>query len=240
MADILSGYLYALQQGELARQSAVQQAETEARAEGLRLGARQLAEALEEARRSIGMDLHDQTVADLSRIARNIRRLADGGGAKGPDLDALEDDIAHCLRELRVIVDDARPSVLELFGFAAAVEALMSRNASQPVDWQVVDDSGGLVDRLPAHTQVALYRIVQEALNNAFRHSGAAQIAVRIAAKGAMVTIRVQDDGSGVSTDQRRASGLVNMRTRAALIEAGFRLKSGPKGTEVKLEIESP
>lgn len=243
VADILAGYLYALQQGELARQSAVQQAETEARAEGLRLGARQLAEALEEARRSIGMDLHDQTVADLSRIARNIRRLADGGGAKGPELAALEEDIAHCLRELRVIVDDARPSVLELFGFAEAVEALMSRNAAQlpaSVDWQVVvDDSSGLVDRLAAHTQVALYRIVQEALNNAFRHSGARQIAVRISGKGSAVTIRVQDDGSGLLADQRRTSGLANMRTRAALIEASFRLKSGPKGTEVRLDIES-
>lgn len=244
VADILSGYLFALQQGEIARRSAVQQAETEARAEGLRLGARQLAEALEDARRTIGMDLHDQTVADLSRIARNIRRLADRGGALDSELAALEEDINHCLRELRVIVDDARPSVLELFGFADAVEALMERSAAQlalSVDWQVTDLSGGVLDQLPGHTQVALYRIVQEALNNAFRHSGAGRIAVRIAANGARVMIRVQDNGQGFASDPRRhAAGIANMRTRAALIDAGFRLKTGPQGTEVRLEIETP
>lgn len=243
VADILSGYLYALQQGELARQSAVQQAETEARAEGLRLGARQLAEALEDARRTIGMDLHDQTVADLSRISRNIRRLADRGGATDSDLSTLEEDINHCLRELRVIVDDARPSVLELFGFADAVEALMDRFASQlmtPVEWQVTDDSGGMIDRMPDHSRVALYRIVQEAVNNAFRHSGARQIVVRITVSGPRATIRVQDDGRGLTSEKRRhASGIANMRTRAALIDVGFRLTSDRRGTEVRLDIDS-
>jgi signal transduction histidine kinase len=241
VADILSGYIYALRQGELARKIAVQQAETEARAEGLRLGARQLAEAMEEARRTIGMDLHDQTVADLSRISRNLRRLAERGGAVGGELAALEDDVSHCLRELRVIVDDARPSVLELFGFVEAVEALMSRSASQmatPVSWHMTDDSGGTINRMAPRIQVALYRIVQEALNNAFRHSGAARIDVRITASGDKVTIRVQDDGSGVTQESRRqSSGIANMRTRAALIDVGFKLKSGPQGTEIRLDI---
>jgi signal transduction histidine kinase len=244
VADILSGYIYALRQGELARRIAVQQAETEARAEGLRLGARQLAEAMEEARRTIGMDLHDQTVADLSRISRNLRRLAERGGAAGGELAALEDDVSHCLRELRVIVDDARPSVLELFGFVEALEALMSRSASQmptPVNWHMTDVSGGMINRLPARIQVALYRIVQEALNNAFRHSGATRIEVSITASGDTVTIRVQDDGTGVTHESRRpSSGIANMRTRAALIDVGFKLKSGRQGTEIQLEIDVP
>ena len=232
---------YALKQGEIARRSAVERAETEARAEGLRLGARRLAEAMEEARRTIGMDLHDQTVADLSRIARNIRRLAVRGGRPDTELSALEEDINHCLRELRVIVDDARPSVLELFGFGEAIEALMERCAAQlalPVKWQVTDTSNGLLDNLPQHTLVALYRIVQEALNNAFRHSTAERIEVLISARGARVTIRVVDYGTGMADDLRRdASGIANMRTRAALIDAGFRLRSGPRGTEIRLEV---
>lgn len=243
VADILSGYIYALRQGELARRIAVQQAEAEARAEGLRLGARQLAEAMEEARRTIGMDLHDQTVADLSRISRNLRRLAERGEVVGGELAALEDDVSHCLRELRVIVDDARPSVLELFGFVEAVEALMSRSASQmatPVTWNMSDDSGGMINRMPARIQVALYRIVQEALNNAFRHSVASRIDVRITASGDKVTIRVQDDGTGVTHESRRpSSGIANMRTRAALIDVGFKLKSGPQGTEIRLDIDA-
>lgn len=243
VADILSGYIYALRQGELARSIAVQQAEAEARAEGLRLGARQLAEAMEEARRTIGMDLHDQTVADLSRISRNLRRLAERGEVVGGELAALEDDVSHCLRELRVIVDDARPSVLELFGFVEAVEALMSRSASQmatPVSWNMSDDSGGMINRMPARIQVALYRIVQEALNNAFRHSAASRIDVRITTSGDHVTIRVQDDGTGVTHESRRpSSGIANMRTRAALIDVGFKLKSGSQGTEICLEIDA-
>ena len=109
-----------------------------------------------------------------------------------------------------------------------------------PVKWQVTDNGSGVIDRLPSHTQVALYRIVQEALNNAFRHSGAARIAVQIAASGPRASIRVQDDGKGLSIEVRRhASGIANMRTRAALIDAGFKLKSGPQGTEIRLEIDS-
>jgi signal transduction histidine kinase len=80
---------------------------------------------------------------------------------------------------------------------------------------------------------------VQEAVNNAFRHSGATEIAVQIAASGSRATIRVQDDGKGLTSHLRRhASGIANMRTRAALIDARFKLKSGPKGTEIWLEID--
>ena len=56
---------------------------------------------------------------------------------------------------------------------------------------------------------------------------------------GQRVTIRVQDDGKGVTSESRRpSSGIANMRTRAALIDVGFKLKSGPQGTEIRLEID--
>lgn len=242
VADILLGYLFALQQSELARQIEIRQVETAARAEGLRIGARQLTEELEHARHAIGMDLHDQTLADLSRIARNLKRLTGKTTLRGQELQPLEEDVNHCLRELRVIVDDARPSVLELFGFAQAIEALLERCArTAPLKWQMHDTSGSALDALPATIQVALYRIVQEAVTNSGRHSGAGLIEVRIWLEGHAAVISVRDDGCGIpQAVGQRNGGLGNMRTRASLIEAELAITSNPDGTEVLLAVPLP
>ncbi|MEO5807121.1 ATP-binding protein [Devosia sp.] len=243
VADILSSYFFALQQSELVRQSELQQVQAEARAEGLRIGALHLTEELENARQALGMDLHDQTLADLSRIARGLERAVGKPSLRGAELQPLHDDIEHCLRELRVIIDNAKPSVLQFFGFGQAVEALLERSVSSSagLTYCLQDDGDTGLDELPPNTVVSLYRIVQEAINNSVRHARATHIAVSLNRHRGAARIVIADDGIGLGTAPgRRTGGLSNIRTRASLIEADLTVASGSDGKGTRLEILLP
>jgi signal transduction histidine kinase len=241
VADILSSYFFALQQGELARQSEFQQVQAEARAEGLRIGALNLTEELENTRQAIGMDLHDQTLADMSRISRTLKRLMTHTTLRGSELQPIHEDIEHCLKELRVIIDNAKPSVLQFFGFGQAVEDLLERSvrsASSQLTYSLHDDGSSSFDDMPPNTVVTLYRIVQEAINNTVRHANASKIEVRLMQQEQNSHIIIEDDGLGLSkTTGRSTGGLNNMRTRASLIQAKFTAAARPTGKGTKLEI---
>jgi signal transduction histidine kinase len=244
VADLLAPYFFALQQGQLAREREVQQVEAEARAEGLRIGALQLTEELENTRQAIGMDLHDQTLADLSRIARGLKRIAEKPTLKGPEIGPLQEDMEHCIRELRVIIDSAKPSVLQFFGFGQAVEALLERSvggAPAAMTYSLRDNSGGRLDDLPPNMVVAAYRIVQEAITNAVRHAHATHLQVELLASQDRATIVIEDDGTGLAgVAGRRTGGLSNMQTRASLIQAELRVAVGEAGQGTRLELLLP
>lgn len=240
VADILSPYFFALQQSELARQSEMQQVEAEARAEGLRIGALHLTEELENARQAIGMDLHDQTLADLSRMSRTLKRLVTKSSVRGAAMRPLLDDMEHCVLELRVIVDNAKPSVLQFFGFGQAIEALLERcvGGAARLDYRLHDNGSSGFDRLPPNVVVSLYRIVQEAINNIVRHASASKVEIWLTSCDGSARIIIEDDGVGFSSaPPRRGGGLANMRTRASLIEASLTMAVGSLGTGTKLEI---
>ncbi len=244
IAEILSPYFFAIRAAEQARTASVTEAEARAREEGLRQGALRLTEALEAERQRIGMDLHDQTLADLTRLARRVERLAAGPDLAPADLAPVADSLQSAMAALRQIIDAAKPTVLHLFGFAEAVEGHLDRalrDSGQPIRTTLTDDSAGLFDRLPAPEATALLRIVQEAVNNAVAHAQASRIAVHLSADPAVTVI---DDGIGLSPARRRqgagsGSGIGNMRTRARLIGARFTLGPGDggRGTAVRVEL---
>jgi signal transduction histidine kinase len=244
IADLLAPYFYALRAAEQARASAIVEAEARAREEGLRLGARKLTEALEAERQRIGMDLHDQTLADLTRLSRKLERLAHAPTVSGEALDPIIRSVQHCMHDVRQIIEEARPSVLQLFGFTQAVENHLERSvrdSGAPVDWNITDETAGVIDALPQNVATALFRIVQEAINNAIRHSNAPRIAVDLRVTPSNLRISVRDNGLGIAPDQKRqGSGIDNMRTRARLISARcevVRNKEGGTSVEVSLPI---
>lgn len=201
--------------------------EAEARAEGLRIGALHLTEELENARQAIGMDLHDQTLADLTRLSRTLKRLLPRESIRGGDLQPILEEVEYCVRELRVIIDNAKPSVLQFFGFGQAVEALLERSVraeSTLLDYRLIDDGTFGIEDLPSNTLVALYRIVQEAINNTARHANASHIDVELTrlVEASASWCRAHN-GSGLpKASSRRRGGLSNMQTRASLIGATF------------------
>ena len=243
-ADLIAPYIYALIQTEEARRAMLAESETRNRAELLRVGASQLTEGMERERRRMAMDLHDQTLGDLARIARQVSAFRSRGMARTAQLADLEQEIAGCLAELRHIVDDMRPSVLELFGLRDAVEAHLNRSvarAKPPIAVRIADTSDGSADSLSETMRTALYRIVQEAINNAVRHAAPGRIEVLLASTDSEFRVVVTDDGHGCgAVDPAAHGGIGHMHTRAALIGARLRFEpAGRKGgTKVVIEID--
>ena len=246
IADLLSAYFFALRAAEQAQRSAIVEAEARAREEGLRQGALNLTEALERERQRIGMDLHDQTLADLTRLARRLEKLGAGETYQGAALEPLLRALQMSIKDLRQIIEQACPSVLQLFGFAEAVENHLERSILESgtvVNPYLHDESGGAIDRMNQTVRIALFRIVQEAINNAVRHAGAANVSVSIRRRSRAVCICVGDDGEATKPLRPRlGGGIDNMKTRARLIAAALTIGSNPdgKGTQVRVSLPLP
>lgn len=244
IADLLAPYFFALRAAEQAQRSAIVEAEARAREEGLRLGALRLTEALEAERQRIGMDLHDQTLADLTRLSRKLERLARAPVISGEALDSIIRGVQHCMHDVRQIIEEARPTVLELFGFAEAVENHLERSvrdSGAPLAWTIEDQAQGVLDLLPQNVATALFRIVQEAINNAIRHANAGRIDVGLRATPANLRIMIRDDGTGIAPDQKRQGvGIDNMRTRARLISARFEVIRNKSDSGTSVEVSLP
>ena len=244
VAELLSPYFFALRAAEQARQSAIVEAEARAREEGLRQGALRLTEALEAERQRLGMDLHDQTLADLTRLARRLERLSLAEPVDRTEIAAAAEALQASMAALRGIIDEAKPTVLHLFGFTQAVENHLeraARDSGQPIETELHDLSAGLIDEMPATVAVALLRIVQEAVNNAVSHAGAGRVEVWLGTSRNQIVLTVTDDGRGIANAHRPGgTGIDNMKTRARLIGARFSLGSGRDGRGTLMRVVLP
>ncbi|MEU6997487.1 histidine kinase [Nonomuraea sp. NPDC046570] len=187
--------------------------------------------AREEERRRLRRDLHDGLGQSLGGMAMSINaaRLAvrdspDQAETMLAELRAGMDAVSSDIREL---VYGLRPPALDELGLAGAVEKL----AGLPVETS--GDLGGL----PAAVEVAAYRIIQEALNNARKHAGAANMWITLE-RAANLRITVRDDGRGLPADLRRGIGLGSMSERAAELGGTCTVRPGPGGgTMVHAEL---
>ncbi|MFN2498003.1 MAG: two-component regulator propeller domain-containing protein [Pyrinomonadaceae bacterium] len=191
-----------------------------------------LANEAERERRRIARDLHDQTLADLRHLMLLTDQppAADAGQRIPLNTSGLRTEIESISQEVRRICEDLSPSVLQNVGFAAALEFALSHAVQDaPADGKFsyefqCDD--GLEERvqLTPNVQMQIYRIVQEALNNICRHSGASHVKMHVGiTRGDSFELTITDDGR--EFDPRRETrkegrGLANMRARASLIEA--------------------
>lgn len=203
-----------------------------ARLSGELVGARSRIVTTREAeRRRLRRDLHDGLGADLGSqaiVLDAIRRLVRSDPARAEQLllDAREHTQAAVL-DLRRVLDDLRPAVLDDHGLAAALEALVDRYEAGPIGVELETE---LAVEPPPAVQTAVLRIVAEALNNAVRHSGATLCSVRVSGTDSAVSFSVRDDGRGISEDRPRGVGLSSMRERAAELGAALSVRDVPDG----------
>ena len=150
-----------------------------------------LANEAERERRRIARDLHDQTLADLRHLLLLSDQLpANGEAGSGKQLDpaVLRTEIESISQEVRRICEDLSPSVLQNVGFAAALEFALSHSIQDaPVDKRfeyefVCDESLEEHAQLPPNVQMQIYRIVQEAVSNIWRHAGATHVKMTVTA----------------------------------------------------------
>ena len=206
----------------------------------------QLADETEGERRRIARDLHDQTLADLRRLLLLTDRLpADDGassnGEQGAVLPAaFRSEIESVSAEIRRICEDLSPSVLENVGLAAALEwALSNAVAHLPPDRRFayeISCQDGIEERvrLSPVMQIHLYRIAQEAINNALRHSGATIVRLQATVEaGGDLVLEIADNGRGFTYPPtgKKGRGIANIHSRASLIDAVVDWHSDEHGT---------
>lgn len=198
----------------------------------------QLANETETERRRIARDLHDQTLSDLRRLMLLTDQLPLNESSNGHvEPSKIRAEIESVSTEIRRICEDLSPSALANVGLGAALEwALADAVGHQPpekrFEYEFVCDPG--VDerlKLDAASQIQIYRIVQEAISNVCRHSGATHVKLSLAveADGELV-IELEDNGQGFDTNKlgKIGRGLTNMRSRASLIEANVNWSARP------------
>ena len=203
-----------------------------------------LANEAERERRRIARDLHDQTLADLRHLLMLSDQLpANGAAGKQLDPTLLRTEIESISQEVRRICEDLSPSVLQNVGFAAALEFALSHAVQDAppdrrFDYEFVCDE--LLEehaQLPPNVQMQIYRMVQEAVSNIWRHAGATHVKMTVAADpGGDFVLRLQDNGRDFDPGQQKnleGRGLANMRARASLIDAEISWEKSPEGGTV-------
>ena len=194
--------------------------------------------AQEDERARLARDLHDEVNQALTAV---LLRLQATALAAPPELaEELRETQAvatQAMGELRRLSHELRPTALDDLGLAAALRTqieMISARAGMDVRLQM----GGDVDDFREDEQLVVYRVVQEALSNAVRHSEARHVTVTVRRKGARGVVRVEDDGRGIDPHAIRGHGLAGMRERAR--QAGGRLDvltTRGGGTTIELEL---
>jgi PAS domain S-box-containing protein len=197
----------------------------------------QVISAQEDEQRRIARELHDATGQSLTSLLVRLRALEDAGTLEDARAGVrdLRGVTARTLDEVRQLARGLRPVALDELGLAAALEqqaAEYARARGIRVEVQVRGVDAG---RLPATVEIALYRIVQEALTNAAKHAAAQTVSIVVRRQGSAVQAIVADDGCGFdvatalgATGSRAGLGLHGMRERAASLNGSVTIESTP------------
>lgn len=208
--------------------------------------------AQEDERARIAREVHDgpaQLFAGFVHAVEYAQTLIARGAdtaAVQKELETLKADIRRGLAELRRFIFHLRPPALQDLGLVAAIRQVAdeaSRMAGLAVEVQA-DDAAR--DRgLPPEVEVSLFRIAQEAIQNAVKHARAKRVVVRIKRSDRGLVVEVEDDGRGLEATPSAAAllegrklGLIGMRERADLVGGRLAILSSPGGgTLVRAEI---
>jgi PAS domain S-box-containing protein len=206
---------------------------------------RRLIGAQEDERRLIALEMHDQFGQQLSALVLKLSELKRAVGRRASYADSLESlqRMAKQLdRDLEHIVGRLRPTALDDLGLVAAVghySKHWSDDYHIPVE---VHASGMEPTRLTNELGTALYRIIQESLNNVAKHAQATCVSILLDQRSERISVIIEDDGVGFDAEQpdttRQRFGLIGMRERATLLGGRLDIESHPgTGTTVVARI---
>jgi signal transduction histidine kinase len=201
---------------------------------------RQLVTAQEEEQRRISRELHDQMGQSLTGLKFILDTLARRGGTSQAQLIEAVSIVNDLMTRVGELSLDLRPAVLDDMGVLPALGTLIERFNRQ-TGIAVTFEHEGLQERLDPTLETTIYRLVQEALTNVARHSGAREVTVRVVSDSA-VFVEVLDPGRGFDPQQqaesRQSRGLLGMRERAALVGGTLSVESTPgSGTRITARL---
>jgi two-component system, NarL family, sensor histidine kinase UhpB len=205
--------------------------------------------AQEDERKRIARELHDDTSGALARVLLNIQvledTLPDAYGELRDKIRATRTLAEQTLENVRKIIFDLRPTLLDDLGLAAAVH-WYAKNHLEPTGILVRLKVSNELGRASATIETAMFRIAQEAITNIIRHAHARNVHIRLVREQAHWILVVEDDGQGFDVDAvmhessgERRWGLFGVQERTALLGGHFRIESHA-GAGTKLQVEIP
>jgi two-component system, NarL family, sensor histidine kinase UhpB len=209
------------------------------RLERARHEATRTALAAQEAERlRVARELHDEIGQTLTAVAIQAGGAARGDSEHAQALRDVANGVRESLEEVRRIARELRPEALDDLGLVNALIALSTRIGAQDGP-RVRRDLQPKLPPLSPDIELVIYRVAQESLTNALRHSGAREATVSLRADAESVTLAVTDNGAGLPAKlPRYSSGISGMRERALLVGGMLSLTSIPgQGTEVRVTI---
>jgi len=198
--------------------------------------------AAEEERKRLSRELHDDTAQRLAALMLRLRSMR--SEVNDPSLDrrfeAFRSELLDTLESIRRYARGLRPPALDDAGFEAAIRGLARDMAEVGLDVRVSVEE--LPPRLDEAVELALYRMIQEALSNVVRHSGAPEAILRMGMEDGRLSVVAADRGSGFNVerewDRGEGLGLFGLRERAEQIGAALDVRSSPgAGTTVRIEV---
>jgi signal transduction histidine kinase len=211
--------------------------QTQTDAEARRETLARVIETQERERRRLAQDLHDRTAGGLTSVLFALRRLerelADED--QRTQVSEARAGVSAAIEDVRDLIADLRPKVLDDFGLGPALERICSTVARRS-GLAVRAELGEGLDGLPPDVATAVYRIVQEALGNVVRHAGARTVGVTAAILGDQLVVTVEDDGAGFRPGSM-GHGIEGMLDRARMVAGRVDLES-PAGGGARVRFE--
>lgn len=203
--------------------------------------------AQEEERKRVAREIHDGPAQHLANIVMRaefcLKLLEVEPGKVREELKGLQESVRQSLQDVRKIIFDLRPMVLDDLGLVAALKRYLTQyREQQKIETELV--CLGPNKRMPVTTEVAVFRIIQECLNNIQKHAKARHVTIKIEMLEDKINVAVRDDGQGfdvnaVESDRNTGGyGLISMRERAGLLNGKIDIRSTPgRGTTVTLVV---
>lgn len=204
----------------------------------------QIIQAQEEERRRVARDIHDgpaQTMANLVFRTEVCERLVDRDSQRAKtEMADLREQVRRCLREVRKIICDLRPMTLDDLGLVATLKGLCQacrERSGVEAHLRIL----GTEFRLESYQEIAVFRIVQEALHNVEKHARSSLVQVVLEFRPLTLQLLIQDNGQGFVLAEQEAEncfGLLGMRERANLLKGELKIQAKPgEGTRLLLRI---
>ncbi len=235
-------------QYEIKRAQESLELQVEQRTAALRALSARLLHVQDEERRRIARELHDSLGQRLAAAKLSIEMLARNDRPQAAGFTGALDMLDRAISETRTISHLLHPPLLDEVGFASAakwyVEGFGKRSG---IATKLIMPSG--LQRLPRNTEIALFRILQEALTNVHRHSGSKSVEILIDAKDCTVMLTVQDAGRGVpqhvlegfqKTGMNVGVGLAGIRERVKELGGALDIQTSESGTRVTATVPIP
>lgn len=191
-------------------------------------------------RRLLAADLHDQVLNDLKKLVESFKKFeTEPDASLGSE---IKSGFQKTMTEIREIMDDLCPIMLESFGMGPALEDCLAKASERGrFDHEFKNEvEDEVLERFSMVEQSLLYRLVQESLTNVCKHADAKNVSVALSQNGTNLNIQIVDDGKGIDYDSisQHSRGLRYMRLRADLIEAVVEWMPPPAGTGTLVNIK--